>query len=725
MAPRVSSWRDRLVETRESIRERVERSTGYTLTQTERLGLLEESDSERRMLQRDLDLLAYTALNYVGGAPQELKAVERRRMAQRARIVWMRDPQAGASVDLMNDFVFGRGLTKPKANDPAVQDVIDEAWDDPDNQLILTSYQAQLELGVDFELQSNLFFLIFEEGEDGKVKLGMLDHDTVETVVRDDDNRLRILFYVARWVAMRWDYTNDMPMIVTGSNTTVSGTGVAPNLPVKDSMPGQLGGLVPNSNQVKYYEHWRNVEDVLKDADAGNREMPELPPEQKVGDGKVFHVSMNKGKEMAFGHPRMDRLIRWFNAYNNFMDARVDIMAASAAFVMKRKVKGTPQQLEKQANQVLSRRSSLAMGRDPLLGAEMGPKAAGIITENDAVSHEDFNINTNAPAAAQDAQMIRSMISAATRWPQSYYGDASQSNLATATSLELPVLKAVETRQAIFEQAVRFFIDRVIERAVDTGRLSAELTDEEIAQRKSAKSKPGKAPGPVNLEPGEMKEAYEDEQKDEADTQRDLGYEFKMPSPLKRLLGDLVLAVMNIAKTFDPNNTNVMLSRTLLTIALAELDLEDPAGAVESIFPQGYVDPAVSAAEGAAGAAGGPPGAPAPGMPGSSAGEFSPDAMTGGPSTDPNNGYGGGYGGGNPNGAVSGSQSPEQVAEARATWARGRVERIVHLSEMRAEDESPEFQARVADRLSQIDALLEDAVSGVLEQVGASGATAE
>lgn len=719
----MSSWRDRLRETRETI----ERRTGYTVERAERVQYLEESDSERRMLQRDLDLLAYTALNYVGGAPQELKAVERRRMAQRARIVWMRDPQAGASVDLMNDFVFGRGLTKPKANDPAVQDIIDEAWDDPDNQLILTSYQAQLELGVDFELQSNLFFLVFEDGHDGKVKLGMLDHDTVETVVRDDTNRLRILFYVARWVAMRWDYTNDMPMIVTGSDTTVSGTGVAPNLPVKDSTPSAVSGLLPNTNQVRYYEHWRNVKDVLEDAEAGNREEPDLPPEQKMGDGKVFHVSMNKGKEMAFGHPRMDRLIRWFNAYNNFMDARVDIMAASAAFVMKRKVKGTPQQLEKQANQALSRRSSLAMGRDPLLGAEVGPKAAGIITENDSVSHEDFNINTNAPAAAQDAQMIRSMISAATRWPQSYYGDASQSNLATATSLELPVLKAVETRQAIFEQAVRFFIDRVIERAVDSGRISKELTADELAARSAPKAKPEKAPGPTNLEPGEMaiQQAYEDEQKDEADTQRDLGYEFKMPSPLKRLLGDLVLAVMNIAKTFDPNNTNTMLSRTLLTIALAELELEDPAGAVERIFPQGYVDPAVSAAEGAAGAGGAPgaPGAPSPGMPGSDAGEFSPDAMTGGPSSDSNNGYGGGYSGGNPYGAASGSQPPEQAMEARMTWARGRVERIMQLAEMRTKDESPEFQARVTERCDQIDALLDDAVSGALERV--SGATAE
>jgi hypothetical protein len=710
----VSGWRDRLVETRDAI----ERRTNISVQRADRVQYLQESDAERRVLQREIDLMAYTALNYVGGAPQELKAVERRKIAQRSRIVWMKDPQAGAAVDLMNDFVFGRGLTKPKANDAAVQEVIDEAWDDPDNQLVLTDYFAQLELGTDFELQSNLFFLLFEDGEDGRVKLGMLDHDSVETVVRDEDNRLRVLYYLARHWSIKWDYDNDQPMFVSVRPERASASGKMPgdSVPTRDASPQVI---MPGQGVVKYYEHWRNVEDAEADAEKGIREAPDLAPENKLGDGKVYHVAMNKGKEMAFGHPRMDRLIRWYNAYNNFMDARVDIMAASAAFVMKRKVKGTPAQLQKMANQALSRRSSLAMGRDPLVGAEVGPKAASILTENESVSHEDFNINTNAPAAAQDAQMIRSMISAATRWPQSYYGDASQSNLATATSLELPVLKAVETRQTMFEHVVRFFIDRVIERAVDAGRISRELTPDEVAQNKKTKGKPDEVPGPTNLEPGEMDEAYEDEGADEQATERDLGYEFQMPSPLQRMLGDLVLAVMNIAKTFDPNNTNTELSRTLLTVALQELNLEDPGGAVERILPAGYIDPAVAAAEGPGGGGGGPS-APAPGMPGSSAGEFTPDAYSGPMGGDAQNGYGGGFGGGNPYGAIASAQSTEQVREAVDVWARGREEKIRilrergQLAEMRVRDEDEEFQRRAASRAHEVDAMLDGALDGVL-----------
>ena len=280
-----------------------------------KLELLEASDTERRMLQRDLDNLAYTALNYVGGAPQELKAIERRKLAQRARIAWMKDPQAGASVDLMNDFVFGRGMPKPKAADPEVQKCLDEAWDDPDNQLVLTSYAAQLSAGTDLSLQSNLFFLVFDDGKDGKVKLGMLDHDTVERVVRDPENRRRILYYVVNEPApVKENYATGTP-------------------DVQD---------ISQEDRVRYFAHWQNVDAAKDDAENGLRDPIDEPPAAKLGDGKVYHIAINRTGEMAFGHPTMDRTLRWHSAYNAFMDARVDLMQASAAFVMKRKVKGTP-----------------------------------------------------------------------------------------------------------------------------------------------------------------------------------------------------------------------------------------------------------------------------------------------------------------------------------------------------------------------------------------------
>ena len=191
---------------------------------------------------------------------------------------------------------------------------------------------------------------------------------------------------------------------------------------------------------------------------------------------------------MAFGHPRMDRLIRWYNAYKQFY-GRSRGHHGGERCVERDEAQGPGHASAATEDGEPGAFAPVGAGDGPRPGdrrEEVGPKAASILTENESVSHEDFNISTNAPQAAQDAQMLRAQISAATRWPQSYYGDASQSNLATATSLELPVVKAVQARQTMFEAVVRFFIDRVIERAVDAARLSPELTDEEVDRGRRA-----------------------------------------------------------------------------------------------------------------------------------------------------------------------------------------------------------------------------------------------
>lgn len=685
----MATWRERLSEF-------VEDRTGLAVTSGERLQLLEASDQERRALQRELDLLAYTALDYVGGQPQELKVVERRRLAQKSRIVWMRDPLAGAAVDLMNDFTFGRGLPKPKANDELVQDELDEAWDDPDNQEILTTLDAQVRLGTDLSLQANVFLKVFDDGSDGKVKLSLVKHDLVEGVVRDPEVPQRVLWFVtAEEPYQDWDYANDQPVVDLRRGT-------------------QMRKI--------YYPHWRNVDLLMEEVKAGTRQLPNMPPDDKIGEGRIFHIAINRTTDMALGHPPMDRLLRWFNAYNRFMDARVDMMEAAAAFSMKRKVKGTPTQLSKMATQALSRRSVIGSARDPELVGTSGPKPASVLVENEGVEHEQFKIDSGSANAAQDAQMLRANVSAGTRFPQSYYGDATNSNLATATSLELPVLKAVESRQEKFESAVRFFNDRVIERAVEVGKIPKVLSPEERAALEKKQAGENATTNPVDPNAGvaqgelgppgmgqggapvplSLQAAHEDAVQDEEDTARDLGYEFSMPSPLKRMMTDLITAISSVAQTFDPNNTNIELSRTLLTLALAEgYELEDPAGAVEKIFPEGYEDPAVAQAMAQAQTGGG-------GNP------FGPDTPT---STGAD---GDQHSAGNPYGAPMQSSSPDQMREARTvtTLGRGGKGQVVWLTETRVKDLPPETAARLRERRGAIEEDF-DAAAGGLESPSA------
>lgn len=541
------------------LQEVVERRTGLAVVPEERVSYLEEAATELSATRKELDLLGWTVQDYFSGRPQEMDTAKRRNLAQKARVVWTDDPQAGAAVALLNDFVFGRGVPRPRAADDEVQKVIDEAWDDPDNQLILTSFEAQVLLGTDLQLQANLFLLMFDDGDDGKVKLSVLDHDSVENAVQDSSQRRRVLYYLAKEKKVEWDFDKDRPK-------------------------QDLGGY--NRAKARYYEHWRNVKDV----EAANGTVPQIP-EGKLGEGRVYHIAINRTGEMVFGIPEMKRTLRWFSAYNEFLKSRVDMAQAAAAFVMKRKVKGTPGQVARLAAKAVSRESILSgnTGVGDAPPQEPGQRGGRIVTENENVSHESLKLDTGASNAQMDGELLQGVLASATRFPRWYYGGDAGS-LAGATAVELPVLKAVEARQEIFEAMFRWFIDRVIEKAVEDGKLDQYLPDEgEIG---SGLPEGGEA----NVY--RPQEAHADAQADEERTERDLSYEFSMPSPTRRMMGDLASVIANSARTFDPNNTNIELSRILLTILLGEaLEVEDPAKAVERIFPEGYQDPAIAAAQ--------------------------------------------------------------------------------------------------------------------------------
>jgi hypothetical protein len=585
--------------------EAAERVTGIAVRPLAAVHQLEEAELELRGKQRELQDLAYTVLDYTGGAPQDMKAQERRNLVQRARVIWQQDPQYGGTINLLNEFVLGRGIQKPPAVDEEVQKVIDRFWDDPDNRRILTSHEAQVRFNTDLSIQSNVFPTVYDDGDDGAVKLGLLDHDTVEEAVRDEDKRLAVLYYFTKSYQKVWD-TQKHGYKVSRERT-----------------------------QLRYYEEFRNLRDAKRDQEQGLRKA-ELPtiPEDMLGRGRVLHVAINRTLEQAFGIPEIARTIRWLTAYNDLMRARVDMAKAAASIIAKRKLKGGAAAMQQLASQALMAAGGSATTPVDPYAMGQAPRPGSILEENDWVEHQPFSLNSGATGAREDAQMIRAQYSAGTGWPASYLGDASQGNLATATSVELRVLKMVEARQQVLEDLIGALLQRAIERAVEVGILDrfrpmtpeeqkreAQKAAEEQTAAATGAPAPATGPSPVAQAARERHReriAVQEAGAGDADTvsdlftvdltgapveppegyvERELDFQVSMPSPLRRSMGDLVNAVSIIAKTFDPNATNLELSRLLLNIALGEgMEVEDPGAAVERIFPEGYVDPAVAAA---------------------------------------------------------------------------------------------------------------------------------
>lgn len=541
---------------------------------------LEESVYTARTLQRELEDLGYSVLDYASSLPKEMRLEERLKIAQRARMAWIADAQIGGTVDLLDDFVLGRGIPRPRAKDPLVQEkVIDELWDDLDNKISLTTFDAQRALNTDLTIQANVYFVVFV-GSDGKVKLSIVEHDTVIDAITDPNNRLRVLYYVAKEKkSVEWDYTSDKRKPTAGLPEAV------------------------------YYEAYGaiGVDEKIKDFEA--------PPKDKIKPGKILHLRVNRTTEQVFGISPLYRVLRWASAYNELMKARVDMAKAQASLIMKSKVRGTPGQVAKAASQALHGHSELGVDysavqeSDPY-GHTYGPHPpAGIIYENESQTFEPLRLDSGAASATQDARLIRAQLSAGTHMPQHYLGDAETANLASATAIELSVLKPVESRQEVIEDGVRAIIKLAIDEAVKNGKIKTERTAAEVAQLKRQQAiQEVKERAGVARQDDETFEQYRDrmlvmieavEEKIDDDTlaERDLTFDFSMPSPLRRMLTDLVTAVTSVARSFDPNGTNMELSRYLLGLVLSEgFEAADASEIVERVFPEGYVDPMIAAA---------------------------------------------------------------------------------------------------------------------------------
>jgi hypothetical protein len=133
------------------------------------------------------------------------------------------------------------------------------------------------------------------------------------------------------------------------------------------------------------------------------------------------------------------------------MRARVDMAKAAASIIMRRKLKGGGAAMQQLAQQALLQTGATPQTPVDPMAVGQAPRPGSVIEENDWVQNEAFNLNSGAQGAMQDAQMIRSQYSVGTGWPQSYLGDPSATDLSTATTLELRLLKMVEARQQPFD----------------------------------------------------------------------------------------------------------------------------------------------------------------------------------------------------------------------------------------------------------------------------------
>lgn len=505
---------------------------------------LRETATSQRAFAEEASELAWYALNAARQHEDEHDETNERRsrLLRNARRALESDPHAGAEAEHFANFAFGRGVPKPEAKAPRVQAIIDEVWTNPGVEESLTSFDAQRALSHELKSGANIFVLAVARG--GRLTTSLIDASRVRDVVKDPENEQRVLYYVVDTYPRReWDFAKDA-VRVTGEGAAIT------------------------QMTTTYFAHWRNVEvaEAERRAPGGARLQPvPRPPQGKLGAGVVYHLRTNRRASQTFGVSPWKRSLRFYSALNEIVTARVSMAKAASSLIARRVANGTPQQVRRSAQSILQQTGEIGSTIPPA-GFARPPQAGSIWTENESSRIEPLSLNSGSSNAAQDASMIRGAAIAPSAFGQHFFGDASNANLATATSLELPALMAVSAWQETFEGLYRWLCTYAIEQAVRAGRLGGNL-------RPSG----GRALGELRLtEAAHVAEAEER-------TGTDLSFSFTMPYPGRRNLPDVTNAVVTVASAFGASNEP--LARELLLFLFTHgFQSEDPPAVVKGIL---------------------------------------------------------------------------------------------------------------------------------------------
>jgi len=165
---------------------------------------------------------------------------------------------------------------------------------------------------------------------------------------------------------------------------------------------------------------------------------------QKTEDALLYRLEYNDRNPLLL--PALTWMI-WMKYHTKFLSSRIAIMLALAKFAWKGKIKGGQAAVD--AIKAKTHEKEVAAGSTLL--ENMGSDTTPIKTE------------TGASAAYQDGRMIKLQIAAAVGIPEQYFGDISIGNLATAKTVELPMMKMFQSYQKVWSDAYKDINEVILE----------------------------------------------------------------------------------------------------------------------------------------------------------------------------------------------------------------------------------------------------------------------
>lgn len=374
--------------------------------------LMTNPEFKEAFTQADLEL-ALEDRDWIGGLggmasekwTSDLQPQQRRLLIERSRMYWHRDPLAHQAVRLWTDYCFGDvGMTFEVTN-RNLKKQLEGFVDDPRNRMYFSPY-GQKRLSNKLLVDGDLFMAIFE---DGTVRA----FDPLQmTLVKDPDDEDIVLGYQR----------------------------------------------VTQSGKTLYYSDWAYVDraDELQDPKTINMynsltTPPSRTPIKVEQDVVIYRLPFDPLG--LYGNGLLNTSTAWSSSHRRFMQARVNLLEALSKIAYKLTVKGGANAV--QAAKVKLQSTMVDGGTTN--GVERNPPATSSSTYigNAGADLQQMPRATGAGDAKGDSDNLKLMVSSGTGIMLHYFGDPSTGNLATATAMELPMLKQFGSYQVLWKGALK------------------------------------------------------------------------------------------------------------------------------------------------------------------------------------------------------------------------------------------------------------------------------
>lgn len=345
----------------------------------------------------------------------------------RHQLKYSTDGYIKRGINLHTDFVFGKGIDIPKAkSDVIMEEVVKPFWRDPVNRRNYFSFMAQQRRHRETSLSGELNILLKIDQITSRVRLyPILPHEIIE-VIPDKDEPGRPAFYQLRHTVREWDFQRN-----------------------------QWKGTVDTDLQLHRAYRYKIFE-------ASNDELAR---------GLVYHVGLNEFFDLMRGESDIHACYEESESARDIAQDGATLSRANAEIGYKMIIKKGGKTVKDEVMEYLKTRID---------GANPTPAPGSEWVENDAVSREWMQSrDTGAQSREKDQRMMRMYGFAAMGFGEHYFGDASTGNLATSTSMELPVIKMIEGEQKFWESVYHDLVNFQIDIAAVGGVISGEVVDRE------------------------------------------------------------------------------------------------------------------------------------------------------------------------------------------------------------------------------------------------------